>query len=117
MLEGFEEYLAQIEHGLEDPGHVAVIKLTWSAGKWAQDDPRIEELAEEVAAHFIADPSLLPTLGGLRTRQDGDMRHDLLTHHGEVEGGARRIGCGRHATIRRQLVLSSGMSIRGEGER
>ncbi|MFB6991425.1 MerR family transcriptional regulator [Streptomyces sp. NPDC056178] len=107
MPEGFDEYLAQIEHGLEDPGHVAVIKLTWSAGKWAPDDPRIEELAEEVAAHFITDPSLLPTLGGLRTRQDGDMRHDLLTHHGEDE----RPGWTRLTALIEQKLHAAGVDV------
>ncbi|KJS56603.1 MerR family transcriptional regulator [Streptomyces rubellomurinus] len=83
MPEGFDDYLAQIEHGLDDPRHVAMVKLTWSAGNWAADDPRIEPLAEEVAAHFIADPSLLPTLDGLQSREDGTTRQELLTHHGE----------------------------------
>ncbi|MFD8478326.1 MerR family transcriptional regulator [Kitasatospora sp. NPDC059673] len=81
--EGFDDYLAQIEHGLDDPRHVALIKLTWSAGNWAADDPRIEELAEEMAQHFLADPSLLPTLTGLQDKDDATTRHDLLTHHGE----------------------------------
>ncbi|PJN29173.1 MerR family transcriptional regulator [Kitasatospora sp. CB02891] len=83
MPEGFDDYLAQIEHGLDDPRHVALIKLTWSAGNWPADDPRIEELAEEMARHFLADPSLLPTLTGLRETDDAATRRDLLTHHGE----------------------------------
>jgi hypothetical protein len=83
MPEGFDDYLSQIEYGLDDPRHVAMIKLTWSAGNWSPDDPRIEELAEEVAAHFLADPSLLPTLAGLENRDDGKTRYELLTHHGE----------------------------------
>jgi DNA-binding transcriptional MerR regulator len=83
MPEGFDDYLSQIEHGLDDPRHVAMIKLTWSAGNWSPDDPRIEELAEDVAAHFLADPSLLPTLAGLENRDDGKTRYELLTHHGE----------------------------------
>ncbi|WP_030277473.1 MerR family transcriptional regulator [Streptomyces sp. NRRL B-24484] len=83
MPEGFDDHLAQIEHGLDDPRHVALAKLTWSAGNWAAADPRIEELAEEVAQHFLADPSLLPTLQGLRQRSDGDVRYELLSRHGE----------------------------------
>ncbi|MGW4516223.1 MerR family transcriptional regulator [Streptomyces sp. NPDC004393] len=85
MPEGFDDYLSQIESGLDDPRHVALIKLTWSAGNWDPDDPRIEELAEEVAAHFLADPSLLPTLSGLQNRDDVATRYELLTHHGEDE--------------------------------
>ncbi|MFF3448836.1 hypothetical protein ACFYXJ_17080 [Streptomyces sp. NPDC002667] len=48
MPEGFDDYLFQIEHGLDDPRHVVMIKLTWSARNWDPDDPRIEELAEEM---------------------------------------------------------------------
>ncbi|WBP87781.1 MerR family transcriptional regulator [Kitasatospora cathayae] len=107
MPEGFDEYLTQIEHSLEDPRHVAMIKLTWSAGKWDRDDPRIEELAEEVANHFIADPSLLPTLGGLRTREDGDARHDLLTHHGEDD----RPGWTRLTALIEQKLRAAGVDV------
>ncbi|MGW2856707.1 MerR family transcriptional regulator, partial [Streptomyces sp. NPDC001215] len=85
MPEGFDGCLSQIEHGLDDPRHVALIKLTRSAGNWDPDDPRIEELAEEVAAHFLPDPPLLPTLSGLQNRDDGAPRYELLTHHGVVE--------------------------------
>ncbi|MER7849727.1 MerR family transcriptional regulator [Kitasatospora sp. NPDC096077] len=107
MPEGFEEYLGQIEHGLADPGHVAMTKLTWSAGKWAADDPRIEQLAEQVAAHFIADPSLLPTLDALRTRTDGDTRHQLLTHHGEDE----RPGWTRLSALIQQRLRAAGLDL------
>ncbi|MEU6968147.1 MerR family transcriptional regulator [Kitasatospora aureofaciens] len=107
MPEGFDEYLGQIEHGLKDPRHVAVVKLTWSAGKWDPDDPRIERFAEEVAAHFIADPSLLPTLGGLQSRQDGDTRHELLTHHGEDE----RPGWIRLTALIEQKLRAAGVDV------
>ncbi|MFD8596745.1 hypothetical protein ACFV1L_17255 [Kitasatospora sp. NPDC059646] len=43
MPDGFDDHLAQIEHGLDDPRHAALIKPTWSAGRRAADDPRIEE--------------------------------------------------------------------------
>lgn len=32
LPESFDDYLSQIEHSLDDPRHVAMIKLTWSAG-------------------------------------------------------------------------------------
>ncbi|MFJ9441717.1 MerR family transcriptional regulator [Kitasatospora sp. NPDC101235] len=105
MPEGFEEYLAQIEHGLDDPKHVAIVKLTWAAGSWDPDDPRIEELAAEVAEHFIADPSLLPTLSGLQDREDGRTRKELLTHHGED----RRPGWTRLTTLIEQKVRAAGV--------
>jgi hypothetical protein len=83
--EDLDDYVSQIEHGLDNPRHLALIKLTWSAGNWDPDDPRIEELADEMASHFLADPSLLPTLTGLHNRDDGKTRHELLTHHAEDE--------------------------------
>jgi DNA-binding transcriptional MerR regulator len=107
MPEGFEDYLAQIEHGLDDPRHVAMVKLTWSAGSWAPDDPRIEELADEVAAHFLADPSLLPTLTGLQHREDGDTRYELLTHHGEDD----RPGWTRLTALIRQKLRAAGADL------
>ncbi|MGW2248851.1 MerR family transcriptional regulator [Kitasatospora sp. NPDC001660] len=108
MPEGFDDYLAQIEHGLDDPRHVAMVKLTWSAGNWDPDDPRIEELATEVAEHFVADPSLLPTLSGLRDSEDGDTRYELLTRHGEDE----RPGWTRLTALIEEKVRAAGIEIR-----
>lgn len=105
MPEGFDDYLSQIEHGLDDPRHVAMIKLTWSAGNWDPDDPRIEKLAEEVASHFLADPSLLPTLTGLQNRDDGKTRYELLAHHGEDE----RPGWTRLTALVEEKMRSAGI--------
>jgi DNA-binding transcriptional MerR regulator len=107
MPEGLDDYLSQIEHGLDDPQHVAIIKLTWSAGNWDPDDPRIEELAEEVASHFLADPSLLPTLTGLQNRDDGKARYELLTHHGEDE----RPGWTRLTALIEKKMRAAGVDI------
>jgi hypothetical protein len=84
-----------------------MVKLTWSAGSWAPDDPRIEELADEVAAHFLADPSLLPTLTGLQHREDGDTRYELLTHHGEDD----RPGWTRLTALIRQKLRAAGADL------
>ncbi|MGW4380459.1 MerR family transcriptional regulator [Kitasatospora sp. NPDC004531] len=107
MPAGFDDYLAQIEHGLADPRHVALIGLTWSAGRWDADDPRIEELAEEVARHFAEDPSLLPTLAGLRGTADAGTRRDLLTHHGEDE----RPGWARLTALIQQKLRAAGVDL------
>ena len=82
---GLDDYLTQIEHGLEDPRYVTLIKLNLRAGDLEPDDPRVEQIATALADHFIADPSLLPALTGLQTRDDGAIRHELLNHHGEEE--------------------------------
>jgi MerR family transcriptional regulator, thiopeptide resistance regulator len=81
--ESLDNYLTQIEHGLEDPRYVILIKLNLRAGDLEPDDPRVEEVATAMADHFIANPSLLPTLTGLQSRDDGAARHELLSHHGE----------------------------------
>lgn len=76
-------WYTQIEHGLEDPRYVTLIKLNLRAGDLEPDDPRVEEIATALAGHFIAEPSLLPALTGLQARDDGAIRHELLSHHGE----------------------------------
>jgi DNA-binding transcriptional MerR regulator len=81
--EGFDDYLAQIERGLDDPRYVSLIQRCWLAGDLEPDDPRIAELAAALADHFLADPSLLPVLTGLQNRDDGAIRYELLTRHGE----------------------------------
>jgi DNA-binding transcriptional MerR regulator len=81
--EGFDDYLAQIERGLENPAYVALIRRCWHAGEWKPDDPRVDELATAMADYLIADPSLLAIPSGLQARDDGATRYRLLSHHGE----------------------------------
>jgi DNA-binding transcriptional MerR regulator len=47
--EGFEDYLARIEHGLDDPAYVSFIKRCWQTREWDASDPRVGELAAEIA--------------------------------------------------------------------
>jgi DNA-binding transcriptional MerR regulator len=81
--ESLDDYMTQIEHGLEDPRYVTLIKLNLRAGDLEPDDPRVEEIATAMADYYIAEPSLLPALTGLQARDDGAIRHELLNHHGE----------------------------------
>ncbi|MEU9993405.1 MerR family transcriptional regulator [Streptomyces sp. NPDC048045] len=81
--EGLDDYLAQIERGLDDPRYVSLIQRCGRAGDWEPGDPRIDELATALADHSLAEPSLLPVLKGLQDRDDGAIRYELLTHHGE----------------------------------
>jgi DNA-binding transcriptional MerR regulator len=83
--EGLDDYLNQIEAGLADPRYVTLMKLNMRAGDLEPDDPRVEETAMALADHFIAHPELLPTLTGLRSRDDGELRRELLSHHAEDE--------------------------------
>lgn len=81
--EGFDDYLSQIERTMEDPHYVSLIRDWSDAGEWPVDDPRVDELANAWADHLIANPSLVISLPGLRSREDGAARNELLSHHGE----------------------------------
>lgn len=81
--ESFEDYLAVIERAIDDPHYVSLIRRWSGAGDWDPDDPRVEELATAWAEHLMANPSLMPTLPGLRARDDGAARNEVLSHHGE----------------------------------
>ncbi|MGW3046194.1 hypothetical protein ACWC9T_40920, partial [Kitasatospora sp. NPDC001159] len=64
----------------------------------------MSSVTEALADHFIADPSLLPALTGLQDRDDGTIRHELVTlrlpetssglvrPHVGTHGGGRRAG-------------------------
>jgi DNA-binding transcriptional MerR regulator len=80
---GFDDYIAQIEHGLDDPVYVSLIVRCWHADAWEADDPRVDELADAMADRLIADPSLLAEPTGLQARDDGAIRYRLLSHHAE----------------------------------
>ena len=69
--EGFDDYLCQIEHALDDPRYVSLIKRCWRAREWQPNDPRIDELATAMADYLVADPSLLAIPTGLQARADG----------------------------------------------
>ncbi|KUN09386.1 MerR family transcriptional regulator [Streptomyces yokosukanensis] len=105
--EGLDNYLAQIERGLDDPQYVSLIERCWRAGDWEPDDPRIDELAAALADHFLADPSLLPVLNGLQDRDDGAVRYELLPHHGEDQKPA----WARLAVLIEARLRSAGIEI------
>jgi DNA-binding transcriptional MerR regulator len=83
MPEGFEDYLGQIERTFDDPRYVSLILRCWHASEWEPHDPRIDELATELADHLVNGPTQLPTLSGLQERADGSLRYGLLSHFGE----------------------------------
>ena len=85
--DGFDDYLAGAEHALADARFVDLNKRCWEAGTWAPDDPRIEELAAEVAERFLDNPELLAIPGNVRTRTD-TTRYGLLNRHQEDQVSA-----------------------------
>lgn len=80
--EGFDGYLTDVEHGLEDARYVALIKRGAEAAAWEPDDPRIAELATDVADHYLANPALLKIVTGLQARTEAATRYQLIAHHG-----------------------------------
>jgi DNA-binding transcriptional MerR regulator len=83
--EGFEEYLSQIERGLDDPAYLSLIMRCWHAREWEPDDPQVDELATAMADYLVANPSRLAIPSGLQARDDGAARHRLLSHHGDEQ--------------------------------
>ncbi|WBB70120.1 MerR family transcriptional regulator [Micromonospora sp. WMMD812] len=81
--EGFDDYLDQFEHALEDTRLAALTRRIAEAATWEPDDPRIAELAADAAAHYLADPVLLKTVTAMQGRTDPAARYAMIAHHGE----------------------------------
>ncbi|MFB9927978.1 MerR family DNA-binding transcriptional regulator [Amycolatopsis halotolerans] len=86
--EGFDDYLADLEHALGDPRYVTLIKRGAEAAAWEPDDPRIDELATEMAEHYLANPAHLKIVTGMQARTEAATRYQLIAHHGEEQGSA-----------------------------
>lgn len=89
--ESFEEYLDLLERSMSDPDYVALIRRSMRVADWDADDPRIEELADELVAYFVAHPDLVPVLGALQQRPDRRVRNELLHRHGLEETASARL--------------------------
>ncbi|TDC07205.1 MerR family transcriptional regulator [Nonomuraea longispora] len=90
--EGFDDYLTHVEHALDDPRFVALIKRATEASSWEPDDPRIADLATAIADHFLANPAHLKIVTSLQARTDAAARYHLIAHHGEEQGSATSRG-------------------------
>lgn len=94
--ESLDEYIGILERSAEDPAYVTLIRRSNEVADWDADDPRIEELADEMVAYFVAHPDRLPVLRGLRGLPDGRLRNDLLHRHGlETPAAARLAALGQ----------------------
>ncbi|MFF3442363.1 MerR family transcriptional regulator [Streptosporangium sp. NPDC002721] len=81
--DGFDDYLTHFERALEDTRLVALARRAAEASAWEPDDPRVTELADDVADHYLADPALLKTVTGLQARTETATRYTLIARHGE----------------------------------
>ncbi|SMD24878.1 MerR family transcriptional regulator [Kibdelosporangium aridum] len=83
MPQGFEGFLAQLEHRLDDPGYVDLTKRASEAETWEPDDPRIEELATAMADHYLANPTLLGNPNRLHAWTNNSTQYRLINNHRE----------------------------------
>lgn len=86
--EGMDHFLTNLEHRLDDPGYVDLIKRSVAAASWEPDDPRIEELATALAANLLADRELLAVPTGFRIGPDTATRYGMIDHHREDQSPA-----------------------------
>ncbi|WP_327095360.1 MerR family transcriptional regulator [Nocardia vinacea] len=86
--EGFDDYLTHLDHALDDPGYVALIKRAAEATAWKPDDPRVAKLAIELADHFLTHPEHLKVVTALQARTDTATRYTMIAQHGEEQTSA-----------------------------
>jgi DNA-binding transcriptional MerR regulator len=99
--DGFEDYLASIEHAVRDTRFIALTKRTAEVAGWAPDDPRVAELADDMAEHYLANPAHLKIVTGLQARTEAATRYRLIAHHGEQrESAAARLAALVEAKLR-----------------
>ncbi|WP_460061141.1 MerR family transcriptional regulator [Streptomyces sp. YKOK-I1] len=79
--EVFGGFLAQLEHGLEDPEYIELAKRGWEAETWEPDDPRIEELATAMADRYLANPALLGDHASLQAWARASAQYKLINNH------------------------------------
>ncbi|GAB7035869.1 MerR family transcriptional regulator [Streptomyces sp. NPDC021749] len=79
--EGFDGFLTQLEHCLDDPEYIELTKRGWEAERWEPDDPRIEELATAMADHYLANPTLLGSPASLRAWARASTQYRLINNH------------------------------------
>ncbi|MEO6089012.1 MAG: hypothetical protein ABIQ18_38455 [Umezawaea sp.] len=83
--EGFDDYLTDFEHALQDTRLLDLSRRAAEAAAWDPDDLRIAELAVAAADHYLANPALLKTVTGLQARTEAATRYTLIAHHGEEQ--------------------------------
>ncbi|GAA1659791.1 hypothetical protein GCM10009830_00940 [Glycomyces endophyticus] len=81
--DGFDDYLDQFEHALADTRLLDLSRRIAEAAAWAPDDPRIPELADAAADHYLADPALLKTVTAMHAGTDSSTRYAVIADHGD----------------------------------
>jgi len=105
--EGFDDYLTDIENALQDPRFVTLTRRTAEVACWEPDDPRVAELATDMADHYLANPAQLKIVTGLQARTEAATRYRLIAHHGEQ----RQSAAARLAALVETKLRSAGVHI------
>ncbi|MFE5585902.1 MerR family transcriptional regulator [Kitasatospora sp. NPDC056531] len=83
--EGFDDFLAQLEHRIDDPVFIDLTRRGQEAEAWEPDDPRIEELATAMADHYLANPALLGSPASLQAWRKAAAQYRLINDHREEQ--------------------------------
>lgn len=111
--DGFDDFLTDIEHALRDPRFVELTRRTAELAGWEPDDPRVAELAADLAEHYLANPAQLRIVTGLQARTEAATRYRLVAHHREQrESAAARLTALLEAKLR-----AAGIDIPGSDSR
>ena len=111
--EGFDDFLTDIEQALRDPRFVELTRRTAEVAGWEPDDPRVAELAADLAEHYLANPAQLRIVTGLQARTEAATRYRMVAHHREQrESAAARLTALLEAKLR-----AAGVNIPGSDSR
>ena len=107
--EGFDDYLTDIEQALHDPRFVELTKRSAEVTGWEPDDPRVADLAADMAEHYLANPAQLRIVTGLQARTETATRYRLIAHHGEEQDSA----AARLASLVETKLRAAGIHLPG----
>ncbi|MDQ3789799.1 MAG: MerR family transcriptional regulator [Actinomycetota bacterium] len=107
LPEGFDSFLAQLEHRLDDPRYIDLTKRASEAETWEPDDPRIEELATAIADHYLANPALLGNPTGQHAWTHASTQYRLINNHREDQAPISA----RLTTLTEKKLRSAGVPI------
>ncbi|MFJ3817150.1 MerR family transcriptional regulator [Streptomyces sp. NPDC090056] len=79
----FDGFMTWLEQSLADPETVELTRLGWEVRSWDPDDPRIEEVARELAGKLLTRRELLSMPSGFEGRSDTATRYGMVNHHME----------------------------------
>ncbi|MEV8375931.1 MerR family transcriptional regulator [Kribbella sp. NPDC056861] len=105
--EGFDDYLTHVEQAVLDPKFIALSKRMAEVASWAPDDPRVAELAQDLAAHYLENPEHLKIATGLQAHTETATRYQLIAHHGEEPDSA----AARLAALVETSLRSAGIQV------